>query len=93
MGARRVDRETAESVAVIAGSGRFPEQVDHGMRITRIRYGSVAGDAWPSQSPRSGSAPLISLGLLAAAVVIILDLLWMVTRSSLYFLGLRERGC
>jgi hypothetical protein len=29
---------------------------------------------------------------LAAAVVIILDLLWMVTRSSLYFLGHRERG-
>jgi hypothetical protein len=62
------------------------------MGITRIRYGSVAGDAWPSQSPRSGSAPLISLGFLAAAVVIILDLLWMVTRSSLYFLGHRERG-
>jgi len=30
---------------------------------------------------------------LAAAGVIILDLLWMVTRSSLYFLGPRERGC
>jgi hypothetical protein len=41
MGARRVDRETAESVAVIAGSGSFPEQVEYGMPITRIRYGSV----------------------------------------------------
>jgi hypothetical protein len=68
MGARRVDRETAESVAVIAGSGSFPEQVDYGMRsITRIRYGSVAGDAWPSQSSRPASAPLIPLGLLAGA--------------------------
>jgi excisionase family DNA binding protein len=92
MGARRVDRETAESVAVIAGSGSFPEQVDYGMPITRIRYGSVAGDAWPSQSSRAASAPLIPLGLLAAAVVIIFALLRMVTReSSLYLSMHRER--
>jgi hypothetical protein len=94
MGARRVDRETAESVAVIAGIGSFPEQVDYGMPITRIRYGSVAGDAWPSQSSRAASAPLIPLGLLAAAVVIIFALLRMVTReSSLYLSMHRERGC
>lgn len=94
MGVRRVDRETAESVAVIAGSGSFPEQVDYGMRITRIRYGSVAGDAWPSQSSRPARAPLIPLGLLAAAVVIIFALLRMVTReSSLYLSMHRERGC
>jgi len=93
MGARRVDRETAESVAVIAGSGRFPEQVDHGMRITRIRYGSVAGDAWPSQSSRPASAPLIPLGLLAAAVVIIFALLRMVSREpKLHLCMHRVRG-
>ena len=92
MGARRVDRETAESVAVIAGIGTFPEQGDYGMRITRIRYGSVAGDAWPSQSSRAASGPLIPLGLLAAAVVIIFALLRMVTReSSLYLSMHRER--
>jgi len=91
MGARRVDRETAESVAVIAGSGRFPEQVDHGMRITRIRYGSVAGDAWPSQSSRAASAPLIPLGLLAAAVVIIFALLRMVRIQPLSLHAQRAR--
>ena len=52
------------------------------MGIMRIRDGSVAGDAWPSQSSRPASAPLIPLGLLAAAVMIIFALLWMATSES-----------
>jgi hypothetical protein len=58
MGARRADREIAESVAVIARKRLVSEQVDYGMGITRIHYGRVAGDAWPSQSTRPASAPL-----------------------------------
>jgi excisionase family DNA binding protein len=61
----------------LPGSGSLAEEVDYGMGIMRIRDGSVAGDAWPSQSSRPASAPLIPLGLLAAAVLIIFALLWM----------------
>jgi hypothetical protein len=64
------------------------------MGITRIRYGNVAGDAWPSQSSRPPSASLISLGLLAAAVMIISALLWMMTKESSLYLSMHsERGC
>lgn len=53
------------------GSGSFPEQIDRGVLITRIPYGSVAENASPSQPPRLPIAPLIPFGLLATAVLII----------------------
>ena len=75
-------------------SGSFPEQIDCGVLITRIPYGSVAGDAWPCQPPRLPIAPLIPFGLLAAAVLIIFALLWTVTRESGTYLSMnRKRGC
>jgi hypothetical protein len=78
----------------LPGSGSLAEEVDYGMGIMRIRDGSVAGDAWPSQSSRPASAPLIPLGLLAAAVMIIFTLLWMATRESSLDLTMHgERGC
>jgi hypothetical protein len=39
----------------VPGSGSFPEQINCGVFITRIAYGSVPGDAWPSQSSRPAS--------------------------------------
>jgi excisionase family DNA binding protein len=61
-------------------SGSFPEQVDCGVLIMQIPYGSVAGDARPSQASRPANAPVIPVVLLAAAFMIIFVLLWRVTR-------------
>ena len=39
----------------VPGSGSFPEQINCGVFITRIAYGTVPGDAWPSQASRPAS--------------------------------------
>lgn len=76
----------------LPSSQSFAEQIDCSVLITRIPYSNVVGEAGPSQSLPFGDAPLISLCLLAVAIVTILYFLWMVTRSSPYFGGHRERG-
>jgi len=73
-----VDRDTAKSVAGIARQRAFPEQIGCGLLIMQIPCGSVAGNAWPSQSSRPASAHLIPFSLSAAAVLIIFALHWRV---------------
>jgi hypothetical protein len=91
MEARQVIERRRSRSLELPVSGSFPEQVDCGVLIMQIPYGSVAGNARPSQASRPASAPVIPVVLLAAAFLIIFVLLWRVTR--LYLCLHRERGC
>jgi hypothetical protein len=53
----RVDPEARESAAECARQRLVPEQIDCGVLITRIPYGSVAEHAWPPKPPRLPNAP------------------------------------
>jgi hypothetical protein len=67
-------------MSVSMGCGSFRQQIDSGV-LTVDPSGRVAGGAWPSQSSRRSSTPLIPFGLLAAAGLIILALLCTAARE------------
>jgi hypothetical protein len=67
-------------MSVSMGCGSFRQLIDSGL-LTVDPSGSVAGGAWPSQSSRRSSTPLIQFGLLAAAGLIILALLCTAARE------------
>jgi hypothetical protein len=81
MEARRVDRETAESVAGICPpAARSLSRSIAACSSCRFLTAASAGDAWPSHLSRPARASVIPFGLLAAVVLIIFALLWRVTR-------------
>jgi hypothetical protein len=92
MEVRRADRETAESVLELPGSGSFPEQTGCGVLMRRMRYGSVAGTLGRRSHRTFARARLIPFGLLAAAGVIIF-VPTMTRESSLSLCSYRKRRC
>jgi len=94
MEARRVDRDTAKSVAGIARHRAFPEQIDlrradHADSLRQLRGRCLAVSVIASYKH---SFDLV--GLFTAAVLIIFALLWtMAGESSLCLSMHRERVC